>query len=69
MLKQQKPTETDSIVDLIEQMIDVRFKMLLENQYNNYRQFLEIKETQYNPVVEELKLRLEKIGVDFNSGR
>jgi hypothetical protein len=69
MSKLQKQTEIDSIVDLIEQMIDVRFKMLLENQYNNYRQSLSIKENQYNPVVEELKLRLEKLGVDFNSGQ
>jgi hypothetical protein len=49
-------------------MIDLRYKILIENHYCNYRQSLNIRETQYNPTVEKLKLKLEKIGVDFNSG-
>jgi predicted transcriptional regulator len=66
MLKQQKQHETEDIVNLIERMIDLRYKMLIENQYNNYRQSLKIYEFEYNPTVEELKLKLEKIGIDFD---
>jgi hypothetical protein len=68
MLKQKSPFENESIIQLIELMIDVRFQMLNEKQYNNYRQFYELKETQYDPIVEQLTLKLGKMGVDFNSG-
>ena len=68
MLKQKSPSENESIIQLIELMIDVRFQMLNEKQYNNYRQFYELKETQYDPIVKKLTLKLEKIDVDFNSG-
>jgi hypothetical protein len=69
MLKQKNQFEDESIVQLIELMIDVRFQMLSEKQYNNYRQFFHLKETQYDPIVENLTLKLSKIGVDFNSGQ
>ena len=69
MLKQKNQFEDESIVQLIELMIDVRFQMLSEKQYNNYRQFFHLKETQYDPIVETLTLKLSKIGVDFNSGQ
>lgn len=69
MLKQKSQFENESIVQLIEKMIDVRFQMLNEKQYNNYRQFYELKETQYDPIVEKLNLKLEEIGIDFNSGQ
>ena len=68
MLKQQKQHETEDIVNLIERMIDLRYKILFENHYSNYRESLKIRELQYNPTVEELKLKLEKIGIDFKSG-
>jgi hypothetical protein len=68
MLKQQKQHETEDIVNLIERMIDLRYKILFEDQYSNYRESLKIRELQYNPTVEELKLKLEKIGIDFKSG-
>jgi len=69
MLKQQqKQHDTEDIVSLIERMIDLRYKILIENQYSNYRQSLKIYEFEYNPTVEELKLKLEKIRIDFNSG-
>jgi hypothetical protein len=68
MYKQKNQHNTEEIVNLIELMIDLRYKILIENHYCNYRQSLNIRETQYNPTVEKLKLKLEKIGVDFNSG-
>jgi len=67
MLKQEKHSE--SIVNLIEQMMDIRFTMMAEKQYNNYRQFFHIKETQYDPIVKELIAKLDQIEVDFNSGK
>jgi hypothetical protein len=67
MLKQEKHSE--SIVNLIEQMMDIRFTMMAEKQYNNYRQFFHIKETQYDPIVKELIVKLDQIEVDFNSGK
>ena len=37
MSKQENHSET--IANLIEQMIDLRFAMLTEKQYNNYREY------------------------------
>jgi hypothetical protein len=50
-------------------MMDIRFTMMAEKQYNNYRQFFHIKETQYDPIVKELIVKLDQIEVDFNSGK
>jgi hypothetical protein len=68
MLKQPKQHDTEDIVNLIERMIDLRYQILFENQYSNYRESMKIRELQYNPTVEELKLKLEKLGIDFKSG-
>jgi len=67
MSKQENHSET--IANLIEQMIDLRFTMLTEKQYNNYREYFHIKETRYDPIVEQLTVKLNEIGVDFNSGK
>jgi hypothetical protein len=65
MLKRPKQHDKEDIVNLIERMIDLRYKILFEDQYNNYRQSLKIRELEYNPTVEELRLKLEKLGIDF----
>jgi hypothetical protein len=67
MLKQQKLPESEEIVNLIERMIDLRFKIMIENQYGNYRGSISLTENHYNPTVQELIAKLEKIGVDLNS--
>jgi hypothetical protein len=62
MLKQKKQQfDSENLVDLLEKMIDLRYKMLKETDHCNYRESCNIEEKQYTPIVEQLKLGLNRI--------
>lgn len=62
MLNQKKDTpESDALIELLEKIIDIRYQMLREREYSNYREFFKIEEREYIPLVNEFKLRLDHI--------
>lgn len=62
----QPKIEEEDLVDMIEDMIDLRLTMKEEKHYANYKMYWDIKETQYDPLVARIKEKLQKIGVDFS---
>lgn len=62
MLNQKKDTpDSDALIELLEKIIDVRYQMLKEREYSNYREFFKIEEREYIPLVNEFKLYLDHI--------
>jgi hypothetical protein len=61
----QQKIEEENLVDMIEDMIDLRMTMKEEKFYCNYRTYLDIKENQYDPLVNKIREKINKIGLDF----
>lgn len=63
MFKNQKKDtpDSDALIELLEKIIDVRYQMLKERDYSNYREFYKLEEREYIPLVNEFRLYLDHI--------
>lgn len=47
--------DTEKLISLLEKMIDTRYMMLKELDFENHRYVSEYKKNNYEPIIEELK--------------
>ena len=65
----RKKIRSEVILNLLEQMIDARFKMMMEKRYENHLEVQKIKDNIYEPITKKIITELDRIGIDFNSGK
>ena len=60
-MSQQQKTDIDNFLDALEEMMDARDDMWVEEKYCNYRHLEDIKQKRYYPAKENVRFYLKKV--------